>query len=180
MCRQPSCSANTSCQRSIECIHNQTQQKAALLKKANDYARVIHCSPLSRRGAHIFCQGMHKLSVGCVLPLTYFSCKELSEVQKKAHTAFVTKCGYNRSTKLAVVHGPREWGGLEFFHLCDLQGHGQIECFIKYWRTPHSQSGRILRIVMSWIQYCSRVGWSIVGKLAIKLPHLESRWITSM
>ena len=79
-----------------------------------------------------------------------------------------------------VVYGPKELGGLEFFHLYDLQGYGQIECFLKYWRTPRSQSGQILRIVMSWIQYCAGVGWSVVQKTDAKLPHLESSWITSM
>ena len=76
--------------------------------------------------------------------------------------------------------GPENGGGLEFFHLYDLQGYGQIECFLKYWRTPRSQSGTILRIVMSWIQYCAGVGWSVVGDTTTKLPHLESNWITSM
>ena len=163
-----------------KCIDNQTQQRAALLKKANDYARAVNCSPLSRRGANTFYRGIYQLSVGYVLPLTYFTNKELNQIQKQAHRAFVAKCGYNRNTNLAVVYGPRALGGLGFFHLYDLQGYGQIECFIKYWRTPNSQPGRILRIVMSWIQYCAGVGWSILDNTKKAIPHLESTWITSM
>ena len=81
----------------------QTQQRAALLKKANDYARAVNCSPLSRRGANTFYRGIYQLSVGYVLPLTYFTNKELNQIQKQAHRAFVAKCGYNRNTNLAVV-----------------------------------------------------------------------------
>ena len=116
----------------LKCIGNQTQQKAALMEKADDYARVVNCSPLSRRGANIFYRGIYKLSVDYVLPLTYFSEKELGEVQKKAHTAFVTKCGYCRKTPLKVIYGPSRLGGTEFFHLYDLQGYRQVSSFLKY------------------------------------------------
>ena len=51
-----------------KCIGTQTQQKAALLKKANDYARVANCSPLSPKGAATFYRGTYKLSIGYVLP----------------------------------------------------------------------------------------------------------------
>lgn len=164
----------------LKCIHNQTEQKDALKKKADGYARVVNCSPLSRTGARIFYRGIYKLSVDYVLPLTYFTESQLETVQKKAHKSFLNKCGYHRNTKLAVVYGPIHWGGIEFFHLYDLQGYGQVATFIKYWRTPKTQSGQMLRLVMSWIQYCAGTGSSVLMDVETKMPHLESMWITSM
>ena len=163
-----------------KCIANQKEQRAVLLKKANDFARVVNCSPLTRRGAHTFYRGIYKLSIDYVLPITHFTLKELTLVQKKAHRAFLSKCGYRSNMALAIQYGPKCWGGTEFFHLYDLQGFGQVACFIKYWRTPHTQSGQILRVVMAWIQYCTGTSWSILEQPQEPLPHLESSWIKSM
>ena len=164
----------------LKCIDNQKKQRTVLTEKANDYARVVNCSPLSKRGAHIFYRGIYKLSIDYVLPLTYFTEKELEQVQKQAHVAFVTKCGYNRRSKKAMLYGPAHLGGAEFFHLYDLQGFGQVSMFLKYWRTPMSQAGRMIRIVMSWVQYCAGVGFQVLSDPTIELPHLEAKWITSM
>ena len=163
-----------------ECIGNQKKTKENMKSKADGYARVANCSPLNRKGAHIFYRGIYKPSIDYLLPTTHFTYKELNKIQSKAHQAFVSKCGYRRSTALAVQYGPQHLGGIEFFHLYDLQGFEQIQCFIKYWRTPKSQSGSILRIVMSWVQYCAGIGQSVVTDTTTKLPHLEACWINSM
>ena len=60
---------------------NQTEQLDAITSKCNDYARVINCSQLSRRGTQVFYQATYRLSVGYPLPVCYFKFKELD----KAH-----------------------------------------------------------------------------------------------
>ena len=121
----------------LECIGSKTGALEKIKATADDYARVINCSALNGRKTHIFYRGIYKLSVEYVLPLTHFTFKELEQVQKKAHQAIVLKSGYNRHSSIAMLYGPSIWGGLEFFHLFDLQGYGQISTFMKHLSLIH-------------------------------------------
>ena len=164
----------------LKCCANQKQQKEALQVKCDDYARVINCSRLSRRGTQVCYQAIYRLSVGYPLPVCYFTFDELDKIQRKAHGAMVSHSGFNRHTKKAVLFGPPWLGGANFFHLYDIQGHGQLKLFLTSWRTPNSHTGKLLRITVSWAQYCSGTGTSIFIDTATKLPHLESHWLKSM
>jgi len=159
---------------------NQKQQKKALLKKCNDYGRVINCSQLTRKETRCFYEGIYTLSAGYPLPMTYFTFAELDAVQRQAHRAMVSHCGFNRSTKKEILFGPKHWGGAEFVHLCDLQGFGQIAYFIKSWRSPATEQGKMLRIALHWAQFCAGTSRPIMEDTATKLPHLEAKWLTSM
>ena len=163
-----------------KCPGNQTQQQQALQTKCNDYARVINCSRLSRRGTQVFYQAIYRLSVGYPLPVCYFSFKELDTIQKRAHSAMVSHSGFNRYTFLAVLFGPAYLGGTDFFHLYDDQGHGQVSTFLKSWRTPNSHAGQMLRITVAWAQYCIGTSTSFLANTAQKLPHLESTWLAGL
>ena len=163
-----------------KCPANQDQQYQALLKKCNDYARVINCSQLSRRGVQVFYQAIYRLSVTYPLPVCYFSFEQLDRLQRRAHRAIVNGCGYNRNTKKAVLYGPSHLQGAGFFHLYDEQGYGQVAHFIKAWRTPHTHAGQMLRVAVSWAQYAAGTSWSIFRYTVPLLPHLESTWLASM
>ena len=76
---------------------------------------------------------LHRLSVGFPLPMCCFTFKELDRAQKKAHQAMVAKCGHNQNSSLAMLFGPTQLGGASFFHLHNLQGFGQISCFLRHW-----------------------------------------------
>ena len=163
-----------------KCCANQQQQKEALRIKCDDYARVINCSCLSRRGTQVCYQAIYRLSVGYPLPVCYFTFDELDKIQRKAHGAMVSHSGFNRNTKKAVLFGPPWLAGANFFHLYDIQGHGQLKLFITSWRTPNTHSGKLLRIAVSWAQYCTGTGTSIFVDTSTKLPHLESQWLKSL
>ena len=163
-----------------KCCASQKQQKAALQAKCDDYARVVNCSHLSRRATQVCYQAIYRLSVGYPLPVCYFTCDELDKIQKKAHRAMVSHAGFNRNTKEEVLCGPNWLGGANFFHLYDIQGHGQLKLFITSWRTPKTHSGQLLRIAVSWAQYCTGTGRSIFKDVTTPLPHLESQWLKSL
>ena len=163
-----------------KCPSNQRQQLQALQRKCDDYARVINCSRLSRRGTQVFYQAIYRLSVGYPLPMCYFKQDELAKLQRKAHTAMLTHSGYNQKTALPVVFGPEHLGGADFFHLFDEQGYGQVSHFMKFWRTPQSHPGQLLRIAVAWSQYCAGTSWSIFKNTSTPLPHWESNWLKSM
>jgi hypothetical protein len=163
-----------------KCPGNQKQQQAALQAKCDDYARVINCSKLSRRGTQVFYQAIYRLSVNYPLPVCYFTFKELDKIQRKVHQAMVSGCGFNRFTARAVLFGPAYLGGATFFHLYDEQGYGQVSHFLKAWRTPHSHAGQMLRVAVSWAQYCIGTSTPLFADTTTSLPHLESTWLASL
>ena len=163
-----------------KCPGNQDQQRAALQARCDDYARVINCGSLSRRGTQVFYQAIYRLSVNYPLPVCYFTIKELNKIQQRAHKAMVSGCGFNRYTRREVLFGPSYLGGASFFHLYDEQGHGQLSYFLKSWRSPHTHAGQMLRIAVAWAQYSVGTGTSIFKDTSTKLPHFESKWLASV
>jgi hypothetical protein len=160
--------------------NGQKQQRAALAKKCDEYARIINCSILTRRETKYFYEGIYKPSVGYPLPTTYFTEKELEKIQAKSHQAMITHCGYNRYTARSVIYGLKRLGGAAFTHLYDMQGYGQLEMFIKSWRAKQTHQGRILRIALQWAQYCAGTSKAILEDTKMKIPYLESEWIKSL
>ena len=159
---------------------NQQDQMAKLQAKCDDYARVVNCSRLTPRATHVFYQAIYRLSVGYPLPVCYFTEDQLNRVQKKSHKAMLGGCGFNKKTSRAVVFGPAHLGGMEFFHLYDEQGYGQVSTFLKFWRSPQTHPGEVLRIAVAWAQYCAGTSWSILRDTSTSLPHLESSWLASL
>ena len=159
---------------------NQKAQQESLEKKCKDFARVVNCSSLTRRDAKCFYYAIYNPSIGYPLPMTYFTHDELHKIQMPSHHAMTCKMGYNRYTAKEILFGPTNLGGAGLFHLYDLQGIGQLSYFMKSWRTPHTEQGTLLRIVVYWAQYCAGTSRSIFDDTTIKLPHLATKWITSL
>jgi hypothetical protein len=61
-------------------------------------------------------------------------------------------------------------GRANFWHLWVEQGVYQVMCFLKHWRIPQSQLGRLLWIAIAWFQRLERA----------LLPHFESKWLQSL
>jgi hypothetical protein len=79
----------------------------------------------------------------------------------------------------ALVFGPHEYGGIEYRHLSVEQGAGQVEYFLKFWRTE-GEAGSMLLIALSWNQLMAGVSWPILQNVTVLLPHLETEWIPSL
>ena len=107
------------------------------------------------------------------------SFRQLDEIQRKAMSIMVARCGYNRNTKKEILYGPLELGGANFRHLYIQQGVGQVTTFIKHWRLQ-STAGKLLRIALEWFQIQAGVSFSILTDVKRSLPHLESKWIGSL
>ena len=163
-----------------KCIGNHNKQLDVLLKKCNEFARIITCSHLTRKETQCFYWAIYRLSANYALPTTYFTAKELNKIQAKSHAAFLSKSGYNRNMPSVVVYGPPSLGGAGFFHLYDDQGYGQIKLFMKFWRSPYSTAGKLLRISMAWHQFSVGTSIPLLEDTRTKLPHLESKWLATL
>lgn len=158
----------------------QIRQQRVLQEKCTNAATFIARSPLNREEAWTYYFSIYLPSVGFPLAPSHFTKKTLDRVQRQAMSAIIAKCGYNRKTKREIIYGPAHLGGANFRSLYSVQGVGQVTAFLKYWRTPHHQAGKLLRIAVAWTQYAIGTSTPFLTDTATPLPHMESRWLKSL
>ena len=83
-------------------------------------------------------------------------------------------------TPNAIIYGPQRYGGAGFFHLYDNQGYGQIKLFMKLWRSPTSQAGKLFRVAVSWAQHGGGTSETILQDIDSRCPHFEAKWLESL
>ena len=115
-----------------------------------------------------------------MLPTTYFTKAQLNKIQAQAYRAMVGRSGYCRGTAKDILYGPKKYGGAGFFHLYDDQGYGQIKLFLKLWRSPATQAGELLRITVSWAQFCVGTSTPILQDVGSKWPHFKAKWLKAL
>jgi hypothetical protein len=113
------------------------------------------------------------------LPQCFYTKKSLDQAQGKSIPLIFAKSGYMRTTTYSILFRPKFLGGAGFIRWFTLQGEGQLMLFIKHWRASDN-AGRLLRIVVAWVQYQSGVGLPIFAYPELHLPYLESRWLPSI
>jgi hypothetical protein len=92
----------------------------------------------------------------------------------------VSRCGFNRNTKKAILYGPLTLGGTSFCSLFVQQGVSQVMMFIRHWRKHSRVTGKLFRIAISWFHSQVDVSFSILEQVHHPLPHLESKWLLSL
>jgi len=158
---------------------NQHKQLAELLHKAKQCTTLITTSPLSRFGTMIAYHGQYIPIIKYVLPQCFFSKKALQTTESKTLQSIISRAGYNRNTATELRYAPTSYAGCGFIKWYTLQGEGQIQLFLKHWRTETIVSD-ILRVAVSWSQCQSGLSKSFLEDTTTKLPHLECRWLKSL
>jgi hypothetical protein len=106
--------------------------------------------------------------------------QRLDDAEKKSMPSIFAKAGYNRNTSRALLYGPQDYGGGGFIRWKWLQGEGQIQNFLKHWRTD-SQVSKILRTAVSWYQHNSTgVGFALFKKPSIPIKYSDARYLSSL
>ena len=134
---------------------------------------------MSRREAWTYYFACFLPSVCYPLACSFFSKRTLESIQRKSLAILIARCGFNRTTKREIIFGPLELGGANFRHLYHQQGLGQIQLFIKHWRSQ-TQAGKLLQIALHWFQQAVGISTPILEDVSSPLPHLESKWIKSI
>jgi hypothetical protein len=158
---------------------NQTAQQTALRKKCEDYCELLRCGPLNHTEAWTFYFAVLMPSLGFPLPNCFFTESQLDKTQRPVFRELFAKCGFNRNTKREILFGPAEFGGASFRSLYSEQGVGQVLSFLQLWRTE-GQASTLLRIAVAWAQYCAGTSIPIFEDVHSLLPHLETKWLTSL
>ena len=123
---------------------------------------------------------IYRLSANYVLPTTYFTKSQLHVIRAQAHSAMVSRSGYCRMTANDIIYGPKQYEGAGFFHLYDDQGYGQVKTFMKLWRSPSSQAGKLLRVAVSWAQHGVGTSAEILQDVTTRWPHFKAKWLKSL
>ena len=158
----------------------QRAQFRAVKAKSDELTTFLWKHLLSRKEAWRFYYSCYLPSVTYPLASSSMTEKQLTEVQKTAMSIIVARCGFNRNTKKEILYGPKALGGAEFRHLYVEQGICQVTAFIRHWRS-RSTIGIMLRIAVAWIQLATAgVHYSVLNHVVEDLPHMESKWFTSL
>ena len=157
----------------------QNEQYRRLKTKSDDITSFLWRCPLTRLEAWTFYYACYLPSVGYPLSCSSLSYKRLDQVQRRAMSIIVPRCGFNRNTKKEILYGPLELGGASFRHLYVQQGIGQVGLFMRNWRLK-SMAGKLLRIAVGWFQLQVGMSYPFLENVSTPLPHLESKWLSSL
>ena len=150
-----------------------------VLKRAQKLTETLMKCPATSAEARTFFETILLPAVGYTLPQSCHTKKQLDRLQRCINPIYA-KCGYNRNTHRAVLFGPEEYGGAGFLPFSVYDGTGKCLHFLKLWRSPHLDEGKLLRIAVSRVQDQSGISVSIFKDVHRKLPHLEARWIPNL
>ncbi len=158
----------------------QREQYRSLWQKSDKKTDFIWKCHLTPKEAWTYYCACYLPSIVYPLACSLLTYAQLDRVQRTAMMIIVARCGFNRNTKREIVYGPMAYGRANFRHLYMHQGVGQITTFMKHWRQPHTIPGKLLRCTVAWTQMTAGTSYSILQRVYEDLPHLESRWLTSM
>ena len=157
----------------------QKKQGDVLRDNSDSLTEFLTSTSLTREEAWTFYFACYLPSVTYPFANSYFTKNQLTNIQRRAMARIIPKCCFNRHTKREVIFGPMELGGANFRHLHDQQGIGQLQLFLRHWRS-HSTAGQMLKCLVHWAQYAVGVSTPILEHVQVELLHLESKWLSSV
>jgi hypothetical protein len=155
-------------------------QYETLLHKACLHARTLGSSHVRSQDAWVYYYSVFLRSVGYPLGVSHLSPKQQENIQRPMISITLQKMGYSRSTSRALAFGPSYYGGLDYRDLRVEQGIDQIQLVIRHLRTRDSQAGALLRITLRSLQHTAGVGFPILARPAVPIPHLDGHWVRSL
>ena len=111
-------------------VGTQKEQLKQLKLKSDKCTAFLWKCPLTRLETWTFYYACYLPSVSFPLPCSTLNYQQLDEVQRKAMSIIVARCGFNRNTRKEILYGPYELGGAGFRHLYVEQGVGQVQLFL--------------------------------------------------
>jgi len=93
--------------------------------------------------------------------------------------ALLPKLHLNRHMSRAIVHGPKEFGGLALPHLHTLQGVDKLKLFLGHIRLQ-DRTGHLIHIDMTYVQLLTGTSTLFLNQDPTKYEWVESGWLTSL
>ena len=158
----------------------QYDQREQLQRKCDKLATTAHNSPMNRKDAWVYYFAIFLPSITYPLANSFFKQLELKRLTHPATKRIAAKCGFARSTPSAVLYGPAALGGASFRQCYVEQGIGQLQLFLRHWRQPETQVGRLSRVAVHWTQFQCGTSTSFLNDVHTEHPHTSSKWHESL
>ena len=118
-------------------------QTTKIINKAQSILQAISQSPVSRESARTLYHTVYRPAVEYVLGQSFLNSAQLKTIEKLSLPWIFNKCGFEKTTSRAVLFGPANLGGGGFVPLAAKAGVEYITQFLKFWRTPKTQCGKL-------------------------------------
>ena len=122
--------------------HFQTQTKEAM-KKAKTISEANFRTKATQDQARMMYETVYRPAVEFTLTQSFLSESQLQQIEQKTLPRIYAKCGYNRYTAKVTLQGPRKLGGTGFTPLRVAAGAGSVVHFLRHWRTPKEETGKL-------------------------------------
>merc|ERR1711884_725047 len=142
-------------------------------------ASTMTACQLTRKDAAMIYHTVYRPSIEYTLGQSFLTSSQLLQIQRSV-SPIIANCGYNRHTSRNIIFGPSRLGGGGFAPPIAAAGTAQIQHFLKHWRTPEEDVGKLIRIVIAWSQFYSGVSYSILECPTRPLPHLVGKFTISV
>ena len=152
-------------------------QAAKILEKATEISQAVTKCRITRPEAQMLYQSVYRPAVEYTLSQTFLTSTQYQKIQQKTMPRIFAKCGFNRNTSRKVLFGPQHLGGGGFIPLQAVAGAGYVQHFLKQWRSPAEEIGKVLRIFTAWSQYHSGMPYSILAQPTGTPQYIDGRFI---
>jgi len=140
---------------------------------------VVKCGG-TRDESRMYYETVWRPAVEYTLSQSFLSEKQLKSIESSCLPKIISKCGYNRNTSRAVIGGPSNLTGGGIVPLVAAKGAGEVLHFVKNWRTPQEDIGKVLRVVYAWNQYQAGVSFPLLEHPAESITYLQGKVIPSL
>jgi hypothetical protein len=141
--------------------------------------RYLTTAPADRCISFLFYFSLYLPSIGWVLPQCFYTPAELKQIESKSMPLIFAKCRHNHNSPKILMYGHPSLSGGGFIRLYMIQGKGQIQLFLKFWRTQ-SEISQVLLITLAWCQYQAGTSKPVLEHPKDHIPYLEARWLPSL
>lgn len=157
-----------------------TTQYETILNKATTISRNIAQCPIGREEAKLLYDSVYRPAIEYTIGQSFLSHAQHKTIESKSLPWIIAKCGYNRNTSRSIIFGPSYLGGAGFMPLEAKQGTDMTMHFLKHWRSPTEQSGKLMRVVLGWTQHQSGMPFAILQNTANSLSYVEGRFMITL
>ena len=156
-----------------------THYKRVLKKGLGIAEAIVKCGG-TRDESRMYYDTVWRPAVEYTLSQSFLSDKQLKAIEKACLPKIISKCGYNRMTSRAILGGPANLTGGGIIPLVAATGAGEVLHFVKNWRTPQEDIGKVLRIVYAWNQYQAGVSFPLLEQPDEEISYLQGKVIPSL
>lgn len=160
-------------------LHQSSAPFNVARSKSNTIAHALRAFPVRPDAARLLYTTVYIPKMTFANNLASLTFNQCNKIQARMKEALLNCLGFSRFSPNAIVYAPVYAGGIGLQHLYYHQGAAQVHLFLSAIRQDNRLS-QYLRIFLRWCQLVSGVGFPILQRPGIELPHLPGKYIQEL